>query len=178
MRTDRRENGEEKKYEKDEEVQEGKEEEEEKAAAELEWMNLVFDPPQQKLDCNDTNSYTWPDSTPEEETALYRSMWKLLSDQEGPQIMRELLKVLRDLPHPMLPVFIGGNVPLNYYLTHRYHAPHAVPSNDLDLKVDIGEYLRKVTYCPSLFICLTVWHPHSHTRSHSFTHDVPRMMIS
>ena len=35
-------------------------------------------------------------------------------------------------------------MPLNYYLKHNLKAPAPVPSNDLDIKVEFGDYMRSL----------------------------------
>ena len=35
-------------------------------------------------------------------------------------------------------------MPLNYYLKHNFKAPAPVPSNDLDIKVEFGDYMRSL----------------------------------
>lgn len=100
---------------------------------------IVTSPPQQRMDRDATNKYTWKNSSEEDEQRLYAAFWQVLS-QNG--LLHAMLAVLRDNADPLLPAFIGGNVPLNYYLRTMHLSP--VPSNDLDIKVDIGDHLRSL----------------------------------
>ena len=50
--------------------------------------------------------------------------------------------MLQQCSHPHLLPYIGGNVPLNYYLKHNFNAPAPIPSNDIDIKVEFGEHMR------------------------------------
>ena len=99
---------------------------------------LILEPPQQKLELSATNKYSWADATEEQERALYRATWRLFQSGLG----EALCGVLREKSHPHLLPYIGGNVPLNYYLKHNFKAPAPIPSNDLDIKVEFGTHMR------------------------------------
>ena len=101
---------------------------------------LILEPPQQKLELSATNKYSWAGATEEQERALYRATWRLFQSGLG----EALCGVLREKSHPHLLPYIGGNVPLNYYLKHNFKAPAPVPSNDLDIKVEFGDYMRSL----------------------------------
>ena len=99
---------------------------------------LILEPPQQKLELSATNKYSWEGATEEQERALYRATWRLFQSGLG----EALCGVLREKSHPHLLPYIGGNVPLNYYLKHNFKAPAPIPSNDLDIKVEFGTHMR------------------------------------
>ena len=101
---------------------------------------LILEPPQQKLELSATNKYSWAGATEEQERALYRATWRLFQSGLG----EALCGVLREKSHPHLLPYIGGNVPLNYYLKHNFKAPAPIPSNDLDIKVEFGDYMRSL----------------------------------
>lgn len=100
---------------------------------------LYTAPPCQRLELSDTNKYSWPGATEAQETALYKATWSLLQ-RRG--LGAGLCEVLRTVVDERLTLFLSGNVPLNYYLLHTFKAPAAIPSNDIDVKVDIGEHMR------------------------------------
>jgi len=104
------------------------------------WL-LFLDPPQQCLELSATNRYSWEGATAWQERGFYRAAWEVLND-EG--LARALLDAVRAEPDERFPVFIGGCVALNYHLLRRFHAPVAVPTSDVDFKVDIGEFMRKL----------------------------------
>ena len=99
---------------------------------------LILEPPQQKLELSATNKYSWAGATEEQERALYRATWRLFQSGLG----EALCGVLREKSHPHLLPYIGGNVPLNYYLKHNFKAPAPIPSNDLDIKVEFATHMR------------------------------------
>ena len=113
------------------------------------WL-LFLDPPQQKLENNDTNHYSWDGATPTQERNLYRTVWTLLQDPPDKDhgglggLARKLLDVLREESDERFPIFVGGCVPLNHYLVHHFGAPSAIPSNDIDAKADFGVYMRQL----------------------------------
>ena len=99
---------------------------------------LILEPPQQRLELSAVNKYSWAGATEEQERALYRATWRLFQSGLG----EALCGVLREKSHPQFLPYIGGNVPLNYYLKHNFKAPAPIPSNDLDIKVDFCDCLR------------------------------------
>jgi len=99
---------------------------------------LILEPPQQKLELSETNKYSWAGATEEQERALYRATWRLFQGGLG----EALCGVLREKSHPHLLPYIGGNVPLNYYLKHNFKAPAPIASNDIDIKVEFGDHMR------------------------------------
>ena len=60
---------------------------------------------------------SWAGATEEQERALYRATFKLF--QTG-GLGEALCGVLREKSHPHLLPYVGGNVPLNYYLKHNF----------------------------------------------------------
>ena len=110
------------------------------------FWDLVLSPPQQKLELTETNAYSWPGATEAEERDLYRATWGLLHARTGLGGLTEALcAALRSHgDDPRFPLYLGGNVPLNYYLVQAFGAPAPIPSNDVDVKVDIGDHLRSL----------------------------------
>ena len=83
---------------------------------------------------------SWEGATEEQERDLYKATFRLFQKGLG----EALCSVLREKSHPHLLPYIGGNVPLNYYLKHNFNAPAPVPTNDLDIKVEFGEHMRAI----------------------------------
>ena len=105
------------------------------------WWDLILHPPQQKLELTETNQYSWPGATERQERCFYCATWNLLHDRGLGEV---LCSALRTHASDRFPLYLGGNVPLNYYLMERFGAPAPIPSNDIDVKVDIGDYLRSL----------------------------------
>lgn len=105
------------------------------------WWDLIMLPPQQKLELSDTNKYSWPGATERQERCFYCATWNLLHDRG---LGEALCSELRTHASERFPLYLGGNVPLNYYLMERFGAPAPIPSNDVDIKVDIGDHLRSL----------------------------------
>lgn len=103
------------------------------------WL-LIMDPPQCSFEVSDLNRYCWPEATPAEQRLVYRRMWRLLMDQG---IARKLMDAMREESDGRHPMFLAGCVPYNYYLAHRFQAPAPIPTNDIDIKVDIGGFVRQ-----------------------------------
>jgi hypothetical protein len=109
-------------------------------AGQMTFWKIVFDPPQYRLECNETNKYSWVGAMPADESQCYTITWDIL-DKRG--LSRKLMDVMRAEHHQHFTLFVGGNIPLNYYLTTKFGAPK-IPSNDIDIKIDIGNYMRKL----------------------------------
>ncbi len=89
------------------------------------------------MERNATKQHTWEGSGEEDERQMYLTMWRLLNDNG---ILAAILAVVRVEASPQFPTLINGNVSFNYFLRRMHLNP--VPSNDLDIKIEVGELAR------------------------------------